>query len=103
MTVVDATLHTSLRTLKLSGMLETLDARLVQAHAGELGHRVGAPPPHRQARHRPGGDVHGVEDHAVAMPQVRLGDPAQHDREHEQRPVSQPAGGQAAARRRVAE
>ena len=38
MTVVDAALHTSLRTLKLSGMLETLDARLVQAHAGELGH-----------------------------------------------------------------
>jgi IstB-like ATP binding protein len=38
MTIVDAALHTSLRTLKLSGMLETLDARLVQAHAGELGH-----------------------------------------------------------------
>jgi DNA replication protein DnaC len=38
MTVVDAALHTSLRALKLSGMLETLDARLVQAHAGELGH-----------------------------------------------------------------
>jgi DNA replication protein DnaC len=38
MTVLDATLHTSLRTLKLSGMLETLDARLLQARAGELGH-----------------------------------------------------------------
>jgi DNA replication protein DnaC len=38
MTVVDAALHTSLRALKLSGMLDTLDARLVQAHAGELGH-----------------------------------------------------------------
>ena len=38
MTVIDAALHASLRTLKLSGMLETLDARLAQAHAGELGH-----------------------------------------------------------------
>jgi IstB-like ATP binding protein len=38
MTVVDAALHSSLRALKLSGMLETLDARLVQAQAGELGH-----------------------------------------------------------------
>jgi DNA replication protein DnaC len=37
-TVVDTALHASLRALKLSGMLETLDARLVQAHAGELGH-----------------------------------------------------------------
>ena len=38
MTVLDTALTASLRTLKLSGMLETLDARLVQAHAGELGH-----------------------------------------------------------------
>src|SRR6266702_2366029 len=38
MTVLDTTLHTSLRALKLSGMLETLDARLIQAQAGELGH-----------------------------------------------------------------
>ena len=38
MTVVDAALHASLRTLKLSGILETLDARLAQAQAGELGH-----------------------------------------------------------------
>jgi DNA replication protein DnaC len=38
MTVLDVTLHTSLRTLKLSGMLETLNARLLQAQAGELGH-----------------------------------------------------------------
>jgi DNA replication protein DnaC len=38
MTVVDAALHASLRTLKLSGMLETLPARLAQAQAGELGH-----------------------------------------------------------------
>jgi DNA replication protein DnaC len=37
-TIIDTALHTSLRTLKLSGMLETLDARLVQAQAGELGH-----------------------------------------------------------------
>jgi DNA replication protein DnaC len=38
MTVLDATLTTSLRALKLSGMLETLDARLTQAQAGQLGH-----------------------------------------------------------------
>jgi hypothetical protein len=38
MTVIDVALHASLRTLKLSGMLETLDARLAQAQAGELGH-----------------------------------------------------------------
>ena len=31
-------LETTLRTLKLSGMLDTLDARLAQARAGELGH-----------------------------------------------------------------
>jgi DNA replication protein DnaC len=31
-------LETTLRTLKLSGMLDTLEARLVQARAGELGH-----------------------------------------------------------------
>jgi DNA replication protein DnaC len=38
MTVLDVPLHDSLRTLKLSGMLETLDVRLTQAAAGELGH-----------------------------------------------------------------
>ncbi|GGW53509.1 hypothetical protein FHS32_004924 [Streptomyces albaduncus] len=38
MTVVDAALRESLKTLRLSGMLETLDARLAQAHGGELGH-----------------------------------------------------------------
>jgi DNA replication protein DnaC len=37
-TIVDAALRDSLRTLKLSGMLHTLDARLAQAQAGELGH-----------------------------------------------------------------
>lgn len=31
-------LEVSLRSLRLSGMLDTLDARLAQAHAGELGH-----------------------------------------------------------------
>ncbi len=31
-------LHTALRDLKLSGMLDTLDARLAQARAGDLGH-----------------------------------------------------------------
>lgn len=38
MTVIDVALHDSLRTLKLSGMLDTLDARLAQAQAGEFGH-----------------------------------------------------------------
>ena len=38
-TVTDrSALAASLRDLKLSGMLDTLDARLAQAHAGELGH-----------------------------------------------------------------
>jgi DNA replication protein DnaC len=38
-TVTDRTaLAAALRTLKLSGMLATLDARLAQARAGELGH-----------------------------------------------------------------
>ena len=31
-------LETTLRTLKLSGMLDTLDVRLAQAQAGKLGH-----------------------------------------------------------------
>lgn len=38
MSIVEPALHDSLRTLKLSGMLDTLDARLAQARAGELGH-----------------------------------------------------------------
>jgi DNA replication protein DnaC len=37
-TVLNTALIASLRTLKLSGMLETLDARLAQAQAGQLGH-----------------------------------------------------------------
>jgi DNA replication protein DnaC len=36
--VLNTALLASLRTLKLSGMLETLDARLTQAQAGQLGH-----------------------------------------------------------------
>ena len=36
--IVQPALHQALRTLKLSGMLETLEARLAQARAGELGH-----------------------------------------------------------------
>jgi len=36
--IADNGLRESLRTLKLSGMLETLDARLAQARGGELGH-----------------------------------------------------------------
>ncbi len=38
MTIHDPSLRTALKTLKLTGMLDTLDARLAQAHAGELGH-----------------------------------------------------------------
>lgn len=38
MSAIDTALHECLRTLKLSGMLHTLDARLAQARAGELGH-----------------------------------------------------------------
>ena len=38
MSVLEPALHDSLRALKLSGMLDTLDARLAQATAGELGH-----------------------------------------------------------------
>jgi DNA replication protein DnaC len=37
-TIVEPTLQQSLRALRLSGMLETLDARLAQARGGELGH-----------------------------------------------------------------
>lgn len=45
MTVVDTALRQALRTLKLSGMLETLDARMAQARAGELGHLDFLPSP----------------------------------------------------------
>ncbi|WP_329317049.1 IS21-like element helper ATPase IstB (plasmid) [Streptomyces sp. NBC_01278] len=38
MSVMDSALRESLKSLRLSGMLETLDARLAQAHGGELGH-----------------------------------------------------------------
>jgi DNA replication protein DnaC len=38
MSVLQPALHDSLRALRLSGMLETLDARLAQATAGQLGH-----------------------------------------------------------------
>ncbi|MEV6987567.1 IS21-like element helper ATPase IstB [Sphaerisporangium sp. NPDC051017] len=37
-TIETGALDKALRTLKLSGMLDTLDARLAQARAGELGH-----------------------------------------------------------------
>lgn len=37
MSVMDTALRDSLKTLRLSGMLETLDARLAQAHGGEVG------------------------------------------------------------------
>ena len=36
--IIEPALNQALRTLKLSGMLETLEARLTQARAGELGH-----------------------------------------------------------------
>jgi DNA replication protein DnaC/transposase len=38
MSVLEPALHTALRALKLTGMLETLDSRLAQARAGQLGH-----------------------------------------------------------------
>jgi DNA replication protein DnaC len=38
MSILTPPLHTSLRTLRLSGMLDTLDSRLAQARAGDLGH-----------------------------------------------------------------
>ncbi|GAA2001253.1 IS21-like element helper ATPase IstB [Catenulispora subtropica] len=38
MNPIDNALRESLKVLRLSGMLETLDARLLQAHGGELGH-----------------------------------------------------------------
>jgi DNA replication protein DnaC len=38
MTVLNPALHDTLRTLKLTGMLETLDARVAQARTGSLGH-----------------------------------------------------------------
>jgi DNA replication protein DnaC len=37
-TIISTALNDSLRALKLGGMLHTLDARLAQARAGELGH-----------------------------------------------------------------
>ena len=38
MTVLTPTLHDTLRALKLTGMLDTLDARVAQARTGALGH-----------------------------------------------------------------
>jgi DNA replication protein DnaC len=38
MSVLNPALHDTLRTLKLTGMLESLDTRLAQARAGKLGH-----------------------------------------------------------------
>jgi DNA replication protein DnaC len=38
MTVLNPALHDTLRALTLTGMLETLDARVAQARAGALGH-----------------------------------------------------------------
>lgn len=38
MTVLNPALHETLRTLKLTGMLDTLDARVAQARTGQLGH-----------------------------------------------------------------
>jgi DNA replication protein DnaC len=38
MTVLSPALHDTLRTLKLTGMLDTLDARVAQARTGQLGH-----------------------------------------------------------------
>ena len=38
MSILDPSLRNALRTLKLTGMLETLDARLAQTRDGTLGH-----------------------------------------------------------------
>src|SRR3978361_29609 len=38
MTIHDPSLRTALKTLKLTGMLDTLDARLAQTRDGKLGH-----------------------------------------------------------------
>ncbi len=38
MNVLNPALHDTLRTLKLTGMLQTIDARLAQARTGQLGH-----------------------------------------------------------------
>ena len=38
MTILDPALRNALRTLKLTGMLDTLDARLAQTRDGTLGH-----------------------------------------------------------------
>ena len=59
----------ALRTLKLGGMLQTLDARLAQARAGELGHLEFPPrhhrdrPPHPTRPVRTDRDVGGVRLH----------------------------------------
>ncbi|WP_201295351.1 MULTISPECIES: hypothetical protein [Nocardia] len=36
--IIDVALEQALRTLKLSGMLQTLESRLARARAGDLGH-----------------------------------------------------------------
>lgn len=38
MSILDPALRNALRTLKLTGMLDTLDARLAQTRDGKLGH-----------------------------------------------------------------
>ena len=38
MTVLNPALHDTLRALKLTGMLDTLDARVAKARTGALGH-----------------------------------------------------------------
>ena len=38
MGICDPALRNALRTLKLSGMLDTLDARLAQTRSGDFGH-----------------------------------------------------------------
>ena len=41
MTIHDPSLRAALKTLKLTGMLDTLDARLAQTRDGQLGHLGG--------------------------------------------------------------
>ncbi|MFD9006317.1 hypothetical protein ACFV0T_36135 [Streptomyces sp. NPDC059582] len=52
-TLMDTALRESLTVLRLSGMLETLDARLAQAHGGELGHLDFPPGPVSGRNHPP--------------------------------------------------
>jgi hypothetical protein len=78
MTVVDTALRDSLRALKLSGMLHTLDARLAQARAGELGHvhNLVTSTVEADARLAAGGTYEGLFYRPTVLDGVRAGMPA---------------------------